>query len=203
MENQVGTNMEEIGQNEFYHYEKIWDYKERDNEKYYFRYTPKTDYTHVYTTKNRPKEREFREILIDMVGNYTESDFTVIKDGNDFDDSQDSNEDSKLTEYCICGTEIVKNCVITHKELGVNIIVGSECVKRFFPSLRYKKCKYQPCTNTLKNKRKKIQKEGYCSEDCKYNYNKKVCSVCKKNFYPDQPWKHKCLSCYLKTKKRW
>ena len=75
------------------------------------------------------------------------------------------------TNYCICGHVIHNLFFIKHKPTGVQVQVGSECVKKIDKNL-YKRITSDNfcllCDDAI-GKKLTIHKQGFCSDTCKKN----------------------------------
>jgi hypothetical protein len=86
-------------------------------------------------------------------------------DGDGYDNSNDD------TNYCICGHVIHNLYFIKYKPTGVQVQVGSDCVKKIDEKL-YKRITSENfcllCNEPI-GKKLKIHKKGFCSDTCKKN----------------------------------
>lgn len=113
---------------------------------------------------------------------------------------------------CICTHDIVKKCIVVSRETGKQLVIGNDCIKRFFPPEIAAKAAAtfrelsRITRDCLKCKRRYPMIEGdttgLCGS-CERLYAAVLCSDCgKQHIVPegDRKWRRRCLTCYKKRK---
>jgi hypothetical protein len=95
-------------------------------------------------------------------------DWTVTaEDANGYISEERALVENKQAQ-CICTHNIWERCVITHIPTGIKVVVGNKCAKNLTHDLDQliDKGGCELCGKALTDRRKKYQREFYCSKHC-------------------------------------
>lgn len=90
-------------------------------------------------------------------------------------------DENESKERCFCIQTIQKLRYALYKPNNEVILIGSECINKFLGKDIQKVADGRGCVicNSVLDKRKEYQRDGYCSKDCMEQHLYRTCSICK------------------------
>jgi hypothetical protein len=152
------------------------------------------------------KNKELYRCLKHFTGKkFNKDDWKPINPVNIYTGVDMSLKDGESKERCFCSQTIQILRFVQYIPTEEIILIGSACIKKFLGDEKQKiadGCACIICDNVL-DKRKKYQRDGYCTKKCKDKHLCRMCYECKElSILKSEPdWKRLCISCFKESKK--